>query len=252
MSYYTRPHDPAEYGGGGPPGANYYDPTLDFSPAVSQARHQRRADKYSSSATSGARRRDDDNDDDNDSDPEDTSLFSKAISFLSEQKDKLGKEDIDEEKAVGAHQALYGGGHSAGGSGDGGSKHDADFLGRGAAMQALKMFLESDESKDKKDGGKHDQNKLIGIAMAQAGKLWEKDNKEGKAATDKQSAVNAAAKFALQMYLKSHGGGTSGTGGLGGLAGLAGKLISGGGGGSGNGGSSGGGPDLINIAKKFF
>ena len=57
--------------------------------------------------------------------------------------------------------------------------------------------------------------------------------------TDKQSAVNAAAKIALQMYMKGGSGG--GGGGLGGLGGLAGRL-----------GGQSGGSDLLNMAKKFF
>lgn len=175
---YQQPANPSLYGGGGSgSGSNYYDPNADFSAAISQARHQRRYEKGSRPTPPTH----DEDDDGEDSDPEDTSFFSKAIGFLSEHKDKLGREDVDEEKVVNAHQTLYGG---SGGSDDGGKKHDAEFLGGGAAMQALKMFMDSGSGGDGEKKGKaggNDQNKLIGMAMAQAGKLWEKDNKEGKA-----------------------------------------------------------------------
>jgi hypothetical protein len=43
-------------------------------------------------------------------------------------------------------------------------------------MQALKMFTGGSSSGS--DGGM-DKNKLIGLAMAQAGKLWEEKNSSG-------------------------------------------------------------------------
>jgi hypothetical protein len=164
MSYYTQPHDPSEYGGGGSTGANYYDPNADFTQAISQAKYHK----------TGRYEEDIKPDEDDD---EETSFFSRAVGFISEHKEKLGREDIDEEKAVGAHQVLYGEG---GGSGH---THDADSLGAGAAVQALKMFLAGEGSHGGGAGagaGNHDQNKLIGIAMAQAGKLWDQQNQQGK------------------------------------------------------------------------
>ena len=161
------------YGGGGSTGPNYYDPTADFSPAVSAAKYQRRTEKNPSYNNPY-----NNNEEDDDSDPEDTSFFARAIGFISEHKDRLKGEEIDEGKAVDAHQTLYGSGSTSSEK-----THDAEFLGSGAAMQALKMFLESKNEKDSngKAAGDEGQNRLIGIAMAQAGKLWERDNKAGKA-----------------------------------------------------------------------
>ena len=156
MSYNTQPHDPAEYGGGGRGGANYYDPTADFSQAISHANDNRRHEGHSEHGGGN--------------DEEESSLFTKAIGFISEHKDSLKNQEVDEDMAVGAHKDLYG---------EGGSNrsHNADSLGGGAAVQALKMFMGEGHGHG---GGKHDQNKLIGIAMAQAGKLWEQQNKHGK------------------------------------------------------------------------
>lgn len=168
------------YGGGGSSGSNYYDSEADFtsqpapshptssfndtfSNAISQAKYHHRGPRQDSSGRHEYS--------DNEDDGEDSSFFSTAIRFLNEHKDKVSNEDLDEGKAVGAHQQLYGG---SGGS----NKHDADSLGSGAAVQALKLFLSDDEKKEKTSGG-HDQNKLIGIAMAQAGKLWDQQNQSG-------------------------------------------------------------------------
>lgn len=54
--------------------------------------------------------------------------------------------------------------------------HDSSSVGAGAAVQALKSFTSGGSS----DGG-FDKNKLIGMAMAQAEKLW--DEKQGGGAS---------------------------------------------------------------------
>lgn len=68
---------------------------------------------------------------------------------------------------VKAHQSTYGSSSSGG--------HDSDTLGKGAAMQALKMFSGGGGSSSDSSGGM-DKNKLIGIAMSQAGKLYDEKN----------------------------------------------------------------------------
>ncbi|KAJ5183789.1 hypothetical protein N7492_001405 [Penicillium capsulatum] len=151
----------------------------------------------------------------------DKSLFNSALSFLNERKDALSQSDkyeVDESHAVNSHQAMYGSGSSTG-------SHDSGSVGAGAAMQALKMFT-SGSGSESGSGGGMDKNKLIGIAMAQAGKLW--DEKQGSGANmsgDKQSAVNHAAEMALKMYMKGQGNGLGGTGGPSGLMGLASKFL---------------------------
>ncbi|KAI1905769.1 hypothetical protein LOZ12_006620 [Ophidiomyces ophidiicola] len=254
MSNFSRPN-PSEFSGGA--SANYYDPRadmsgqqiqqggsgapgggdggfggFDFGQAIKQAKYH----------NNGREDADDD---------EDAGFFKKAVSFLSQNKESLGKEDIDEQKVVGAHQALYG----DGGNPQADRKLDADFLGNGAALQALKMFMggEDKQKSSSGGGGAGDQNKLIGLAMAQAGKLWDQQNKQGNVATDKQSAVNSAAAMAMKMYMKNQMSGGGGGGGLGGLAGLAG-LAGGLGGGQSGGGNQqqGGAGALLGMAKKFL
>jgi hypothetical protein len=100
---------------------------------------------------------------------EDKSLFNSALSFIQERKGQYSG-DVDEQQAVNAHQAMYGSGSSQG------QTHDSGTVGAGAAMQALKMFTGGSEGSGSSSGGM-DKNKLIGLAMAQAGKLW--DEKQG-------------------------------------------------------------------------
>lgn len=103
---------------------------------------------------------------------EDSSLFSTALSFLNEHKGQFqdpSRYEVDEQHAVQAHNAMY---NESGES----QRHDSSTVGAGAAMQALKMFTSGGAS----DGGM-DKNKLIGLAMAQAGKLW--DEKQGAGAS---------------------------------------------------------------------
>ncbi|KAL2009517.1 hypothetical protein VTN00DRAFT_5324 [Thermoascus crustaceus] len=207
---YSRSDVPsAEYGGGGGSSAsNYYHyPRVDFdnddfSGAISQARHHA----------------------DDDDDVKKSSFFSEAISFLKQNKGRFtgsdNDNDLDDQKFIGAHQSLYGGGES-----ESGSSHDANSLGMGAALQALKLLTASPEGEDQSQGGGSAKDKLIGLAMAQAGKLWEEKHGGGSVDGDKQSAINAAAEMALKLYLKSQGSGLNGTGGPSGLMSLASKFL---------------------------
>jgi hypothetical protein len=84
-------------------------------------------------------------------------------------KDKAKNEDVDEEDAIKQHQNFYGG--------QGGSNQQASSnnVGAAAAMQAAKMF--NSGSNDDAKGG---QNKLIGMAMAQAAELFDQQQSQGK------------------------------------------------------------------------
>ncbi|KAF7182940.1 hypothetical protein CNMCM7691_002684 [Aspergillus felis] len=150
----------------------------------------------------------------------DNSLFTSALSFLNENKHRLSADDdINEQEMIHAHQSLYGGN----GGGESDRRHDSNSVGAGAAMQALKMFTTSSEGE--KSG--MDKNAFIGMAMAQAKKMFEEKEASGQVVNgDKQSAINKAAEMALKMYLKSGGGGMAGTGGPGGgLLQLASKFL---------------------------
>ena len=71
--------------------------------------------------------------------------------------------------------------------------------------------------------GPGSQNKFVGMAMSEASKLFDQQSSQGQVApgTDKQSAINSAAKMALSMYMKGQGGGSGG----GGLMSLASKFM---------------------------
>lgn len=148
----------------------------------------------------------------------DQSMFSNAVSFLQGRKNEYSNPqniNIDQNQMVQAHQSLYGGG----GDGGGDQTHDSQTLGAGAAMQALKMFTGGGGA------GGGGQNEFVGMAMAQASKLWDQKAGQGNVSGDKQSAITSAAEMALKMYMSSKGGGMGGTGGPAELMSLASKFL---------------------------
>ncbi|KAL9623235.1 MAG: hypothetical protein Q9160_002550 [Pyrenula sp. 1 TL-2023] len=247
--------DPREYGGGGRQGDNYYDQSTNYSdrPSGGQGGYgggygeeERQhggggsggyggmtgggygnEDRYGGSGggsggyghanydedevVSQARRH---------GNQEDGNFFSSAMSFLGQNKHHIQNEGgVDEQQMVGAHQSLYNGGSG------GGQQHSADSLGAGAAMQALKMFTGGGGGGGGGHSGGNSQSQFIGLAMGQAGKLFDEQHGQGNVShgTDKQTVVNQAAKMALKMYMQSEGKG--GGGGPGGLMGLASKFM---------------------------
>jgi hypothetical protein len=98
-------------------------------------------------------------------------------------------------------------------------------------MQALKLFT-SGEASSHSQSQSQSQSAFVGLAMAQAAKLFDAQASQGNVApgADKQSAVMKAGELALKMYLKSHGSGQGGSAagggeGIGGLLQLAGKFM---------------------------
>ena len=63
-------------------------------------------------------------------------------------------------------------------------------------MQALKMFT-GGESGSSQSG--NSQNAFIGIAMAQASKLFDQQSSQGNASGSKESAVQQAGEMALKV-----------------------------------------------------
>ena len=110
---------------------------------------------------------------------DDGDLFSTALSFLKDRRanrnDDDDDDDIDDDDMIRSHKSLYGGG------GGDSSEHDSGSVGKGAAIEALKMFTSgggSSSGSGSSEGGM-DKNALIGMAMAQAGKLWEEKQSSG-------------------------------------------------------------------------
>ncbi|KAL2837067.1 hypothetical protein BJY01DRAFT_251672 [Aspergillus pseudoustus] len=143
---------------------------------------------------------------------EDSSLFSQALNFVKERKGNYNDADVDEEHVVNSHKRYE----------EGGNTMDSRDLGAGAALQALKLF---NQGSGAEAGGGKDKNAFIGLAMAQASRMWEEKAGKGEATGDKQSAVNSAAEMAFKMYLKSQMSGSQGTGGPSGIMSLASKFL---------------------------
>lgn len=152
-------------------------------------------------------------------DSADASLFANAMSFL-KNRDK-NDDEIDESSATEAHDRAYNQGQ--------GNSLDAKSMGAAAALQAFKQFTSGGGSSGGSSGGAASgggQSKLIGLAMAQAAKLFDKSG--GASSGGKQDAVNSAGNMIMKLVMKQKmnqmiGGGNSG--GLSGLASMAGKFM---------------------------
>ncbi|KIJ94114.1 hypothetical protein K443DRAFT_684015 [Laccaria amethystina LaAM-08-1] len=138
----------------------------------------------------------------------DSSLFSNALGFLSDNKQDH-EDPVDEEGVQEAHRQAYHGDAKG---------LDAGSMGSAAALQVLKQFTSG-------GGGGGSKTQLISLAMAEATKLFDKSG--GAASGNKQDAVNGAAMTVMKLLVQSKfssaiGGGNSG--GLGGLLSLASKF----------------------------
>ncbi|KAK1969421.1 hypothetical protein LZ32DRAFT_410621 [Colletotrichum eremochloae] len=140
----------------------------------------------------------------------DKDLFSSVLGALTQKKTQLRDEDIDEDDAVKKHKKFFG-------DDDDDEKADDKGLGAAAAMQALKMF-----SSGETGGQKQSQGGFAGLAMAEASRLFDQRQSQGKVAdgTSKESAIQQAGEMALKMYFKSQGQQQPG-----GIMGLASKLM---------------------------
>lgn len=162
----------------------------------------------------------------------DHSLFEQTLGHLQSNRQNIGSQDLDENYAVTAHRALYSGG--GGQSGPASMGHSSQSIGAGGAMEALQKFTGGGGASGGSggagmgvgsQGGGGDKNQFIGMAMAQASKMFDQQSGSGNVqqGANKQSAVQEAGEMALKMYLKSQTGGSSGGGG--GLMGMASKFL---------------------------
>ncbi|KAI5863034.1 hypothetical protein GGS23DRAFT_567900 [Durotheca rogersii] len=136
----------------------------------------------------------------------DRDLFSSLLGALTQKKqafvDKKDDDDLDEEDAVRQHKRYF--------DKDDDDDKDADdrSMGSAAAMHALKMFTGGQSGNSQENNS---QSAFIGLAMAEASKLFDQKSSQGKVSSgaSKESAVMQAGEIALKMYLKSQGKGQS-------------------------------------------
>ncbi|GAO50772.1 hypothetical protein SAICODRAFT_23544 [Saitoella complicata NRRL Y-17804] len=147
---------------------------------------------------------------------EDKGFFAEALDKLKGDDDD---DDIDEEKLVRSHQAAYSGGQTVGSGG----------IGNAAALQTMKMLMGGGSGGSSMGGmggmGGQSQSSFVGMAMAQAAKLFDNNAAQGNVAggANKQDAISQAAKTAMKLYMKSQMSGGSGAGG--GLMSMLGKFM---------------------------
>ena len=168
--------DQSEYGGGGRGSDNYYNQQPSYNDADS--RYQQGDSYYQQSGNNeyqGALSHAHQHSSYGGSSSDESSLFSNALSFLSGNKQQIVQDDnFNESQALDAHQALYGEGRHQ-------QQHNSETVGAGAAMQALKMFTGggSGAGHTGSQGGGNSQNQFIGMAMAQASSLFDKQSSQG-------------------------------------------------------------------------
>ncbi|KAG8906744.1 hypothetical protein FRB99_006235 [Tulasnella sp. 403] len=107
------------------------------------------------------------------------------MSALQHAKKQTSQQPIDEDSVQQAHQVAYQDGNS--------NSLDASSLGSAAALQAMQGVMGSGSS------GGDMKSQLLGIAMAEAGKLFDA---QGSASGNKQDAINGAAQTAMQLLLQ--------------------------------------------------
>lgn len=175
--------DVSEYGGGGRGSDNYYN--QQSSNNETSSGHQGGFDYQSGSNYQqsghddyqGALSHAQQHSSHNGGNPEESNIFANALGFLAGNKHNFSNENIDEHQAINAHQAMYGESqhHQQ-------KQHGSETVGAGAALQALKLFTGrgAGAGGHGSHGGGNSQNKLIGLAMAQASSLFDKQSKHGK------------------------------------------------------------------------
>ncbi|KAI1464216.1 uncharacterized protein F4812DRAFT_216123 [Daldinia caldariorum] len=149
----------------------------------------------------------------------DSDLFSNLLGALTKKKQSLADEDVDEDDAVKQHKRFFE-------KDDDDADADDKSLGSAAAMQALKLFTSGQSGNTQESSSK---SAFIGLAMAEASKLFDQKASQGKVSSDssKESAVMKAGEMALKMYLKSQGGGKTESSSSGsGILSLASKFLS--------------------------
>ncbi|KAI1502964.1 hypothetical protein F5X99DRAFT_377142 [Biscogniauxia marginata] len=154
----------------------------------------------------------------------DRDLFSTLAGALGQKKQALASEDVDEDDAVKQHKRYFDK------EDDDGDDADDRSMGSAAAMQALKLFSGGQSGSSPENNS---QSAFIGLAMAEASKLFDQKASQGKVSgeSSKESAVLKAGEMALKMYLKSQGStgqsesGSGSASGASGLLNLASKFI---------------------------
>ncbi|MCJ1407912.1 hypothetical protein MMC19_001983 [Ptychographa xylographoides] len=174
----------------------------------------------------------------------DPALYQNAIDHLNNNHAAIANSPVDMGQIQSAHTSLYPQNGSVGGNS--GQQHNAQSLGMGAAMQAMHQFAKPSGGQSGgqsggggggfpaisslmggSGGGAAAQNPMVGMAIAEAEKLFNSSNTNVAPGTSQQSVVTSAAEQAFKMYMnaQSGGGGGAGGGAGSGMMSLVGKLL---------------------------
>lgn len=137
----------------------------------------------------------------------DQQLFGQVASFLQAKSSNV-QGDVNENELMNSHQKVNNGTDPV-------NSHE---IGNAAALGAIRNVLGSGSG----DANQGDfQQKLIGAAMAQAGKLFDQKQSAGQASGgSKEDAMNKAGEQVMKLLIKNKVSGMIGGGNSGGLSGL--------------------------------
>ncbi|PWN95362.1 hypothetical protein FA09DRAFT_362996 [Tilletiopsis washingtonensis] len=143
-------------------------------------------------------------------------MFGMATKFLQSRLNngQVSGDDFDENRVMQQHAQVN----------DSNSSAHANDVGGAAAVDALKSMFGSGggQQQQQQQGGGDMQSKLIAMAMAQAGKMFEQKQSEGNVSGgNKQDAMNSAGEMVMKMMMKQQMAGMMGGGNSGGLGQLA-------------------------------
>lgn len=148
--------------------------------------------------------------------------FAQTQAYGSNAVQQGGAVDLNEDGIIDDYERAYSRGEAQKG------QMSSESMGTAAAMSAFKKFMGgNDAQKAQSSGGGDMQSKLIGMAMAEAMKLFSSSGGQTTNGGGQQDVVNAAGKQIMKMMLKSQMSGSTGTGGgaMGGLMSMASKFM---------------------------
>lgn len=145
---------------------------------------------------------------------EEQDMFGRVAGMLQNNAGNMNTNDVDEQRLMEDHSAVNNGDGNVG----------SGQIGNAAALGAIKNMLSG--SSDNSGGSNSSfQEKIVGMAMSNAGSLYDQKNSNGQADGSKEDAMHKAGEMAMKLLMKHEMGSMMGGGQSGGLSSLASMLM---------------------------
>lgn len=151
-------------------------------------------------------------------DEQEQSMFSRVTGMLQNkaQSGDVNVDDVDEDRLMNDHDKVQNGDQQVG----------SGQIGNAAALGAIKNMLGSGGGESASSGGNSGfQEKVLGMAMANAGKMFDQKQSNGQAEGSKEDAMSQAGETVMKLLMKQQMKGMIGGGQTSGLSGLAKMLM---------------------------